>query len=365
MTVFLHQDHFSVSSHPAMMTTNEYKSSFLLPPRPRSPHDSGSSSHNNHVLHDVAGLDCSAHGGPSNDLAQEMVYWRDLPKDSAFVSPFHDKQTRRYLTFEPDGGGWNNIRMSMETVLTMAVATGRVLVLPPSQKMYLLGSSHFDFADFFPLHEIANEHPGLEVITTKQFLEETYGKVYINKEPAYPPQNKTDWNGDTTGVHNVLGPWLREISHNVDWNPETCLVAFPKTQNEEGTLKNVFASLDNKQQNNKDSFQTFINHPTEVNASLSDRMEEFLANRHEICLYDHELQQVPIIHFAGKRKLAGGRLLVHFYAFLFFADWKEDLWMKRFVRDHVSVRENGLYVTRTIEAKISYPCSLSFEGKVH
>jgi hypothetical protein len=25
-------------------------------------------------------------------------------------------------------------------------------------------------------------------------------------------------------------------------------------------------------------------------------------------------------------------MLVHFYAFLFFEDWREDLWMKRYVR---------------------------------
>jgi hypothetical protein len=29
------------------------------------------------------------------------------------------------------------------------------------------------------------------------------------------------------------------------------------------------------------------------------------------------------------------RLLVHFYGFLFFEDWREDLWIKRFVRDHL------------------------------
>jgi len=29
------------------------------------------------------------------------------------------------------------------------------------------------------------------------------------------------------------------------------------------------------------------------------------------------------------------RLLTHFYAFLFFEDWKQDLWTKRFVRDHL------------------------------
>lgn len=29
------------------------------------------------------------------------------------------------------------------------------------------------------------------------------------------------------------------------------------------------------------------------------------------------------------------RMLVHFYAFLFLESWQEDLWMKRFMRDHV------------------------------
>ena len=33
----------------------------------------------------------------------------------------------QYLTFEPDEGGWNNIRMAMETAVTMALAMGRIL----------------------------------------------------------------------------------------------------------------------------------------------------------------------------------------------------------------------------------------------
>jgi hypothetical protein len=32
---------------------------------------------------------------------------------------------------------------------------------------------------------------------------------------------------------------------------------------------------------------------------------------------------------------SGARLLTHFYAFLFFEDWHQDLWTKRFVRDHL------------------------------
>jgi hypothetical protein len=60
----------------------------------------------------LAGLDCSSWGGPSTKEAlQEMVYWQDIPGDEGYVSPFKSKSMTQYMTFEPDGGGWNNIRM--------------------------------------------------------------------------------------------------------------------------------------------------------------------------------------------------------------------------------------------------------------
>jgi hypothetical protein len=71
--------------------------------------------HGNH--HVVSGLDCTKYGGPSNDVAAEMIYWRDIPTDAVFASPFAklsgEGNAKKYLTFEPDEGGWNNIRMSM------------------------------------------------------------------------------------------------------------------------------------------------------------------------------------------------------------------------------------------------------------
>lgn len=70
------------------------------------------STHDNPV-HAVAGLECKEHGGPhlANE-ASEMVYWRDLPSDNGWTSPFiydtssSSRRLRKYLTFEPDGGGW-------------------------------------------------------------------------------------------------------------------------------------------------------------------------------------------------------------------------------------------------------------------
>jgi len=197
------------------------------------------------LVHPVAGLDCSEHDGPIRmEDAKEMAYWRDIQKDNTWTSPFMKKTTninttkRQYLTFEPDGGGWNNIRMSMETVLTMAMAMGRVLVLPPTQRMYLLGQTTFNFADFFPLQELAEEHPGLEIITMEQFLQETMGTTrnYDNPQDGivYPPDNKkTAWDGDTSGIKNHLGPWLRSIALNPDWNPTNCIAAFPKSTDQQ------------------------------------------------------------------------------------------------------------------------------------
>ena len=93
-----------------------------------------------HAAHKIANLSCEAYGGPSNKDAEEMVYWEDIPRDALHMSPFHmdhpeykpQHQTgadansendhanankvqkiTQFLTFEPDEGGWNNIRMAM------------------------------------------------------------------------------------------------------------------------------------------------------------------------------------------------------------------------------------------------------------
>ena len=62
----------------------------------------------------MAGLNCEKFGGPDREAAQEMVYWEDIPSDALWISPFNPKMRpgiqTQYLTFEPDQGGWNNIR---------------------------------------------------------------------------------------------------------------------------------------------------------------------------------------------------------------------------------------------------------------
>ena len=74
-----------------------------------------------------------------------VSYWHaTTAQDLQFKSPYAQKRPAgskksrlmdKYVTFEPDVGGWNNIRMQMELVIVFAAATGRTLVMPPEQAM--------------------------------------------------------------------------------------------------------------------------------------------------------------------------------------------------------------------------------------
>ena len=77
-----------------------------------------------------------------------LAYWNSPvgDRDRTYVSPFANTNNDpnaaqpRYITFTPDRGGWNNVRMSMEIIFVLAAATGRTLVLPPKEPLYLLVS---------------------------------------------------------------------------------------------------------------------------------------------------------------------------------------------------------------------------------
>eukprot|EP00985_Skeletonema_marinoi_P029710 scaffold28772_cov69-Skeletonema_marinoi.AAC.1 len=107
-----------------------------------------------------------------------MIYWSDIPSNDKFVSPIGAYSIKRkYLTFDQDGGGFNNIRTSMETMIVMAHAMSRTLVMPPSQQMYLLRKDkgkkriHFSLThDFYHLEQVGYEHAGLHVISMEEFL---------------------------------------------------------------------------------------------------------------------------------------------------------------------------------------------------
>ena len=274
------------------------------------------------IPHPVAHLNCEDHGGPTNkQIIDEMVFWSDIPSDSAYLSPMHpllDPNTpddvERYLTFEPDHGGWNNIRMAMETALVMSHAMGRTLVLPPEQRMYLLDKAHsngqrneFGFNDFFHLDAISIEHKGFKVITMEEFLTKvgTTGEL----QGIYPPANQTNWSGNANG----LWDYLRTVGYTPEWDPWKCALAIPASTDPQSVVEmntTLQSIMDGSYGKPKPTLQEFNGNPTPVNASLAERMREMLADRSELCIYDKPLQETKLIHLKIEKDV---RLLTHFY----------------------------------------------------
>lgn len=311
-----------------------------LPPIANNPNkDSAATKHPK-----IAGLSCDRFGGPSEEIASEMVYWRDIPKDAAFVSPY--KRTdgqKQYLTFEPDEGGFNNIRMSMETATALAHAMGRILVLPPEQDMYLLGKDHrkennrFTFHKFFPFEAISEEHDAVQVISMEEFIrtEAMTGNLKDkNGKVSFPPNNSTNFDGGLRKGREYWD-WLRTVTEASTADFSRCVMAFPEKPGTQASkqLQAMYDGMDMKLQTHGLQ-KEYRNRARPVDSAPAERLKEQLSFRKEICMYDERLQDAKVMHFMGDNN-SGARLLVHFYAFLFFEDWQQDLWTKRYVRDHL------------------------------
>lgn len=322
----------------------EHAKDLFLPPKNETQDDNN---HAQRVKSPLVGLNCDAYGGPSEEIAREMVYWEDIPSDSLYVSQFKKPGVTQYLSFEPDGAGWNNVRMGLETIIVMAYAMGRTLVLPPEEGMWTLprprnqfdGRPFFTFSNFYPLATIAQEHAGLEIITMQEFLEREAmtGNIRdVNGTVRFPPGNRTDW--DRADDVAVLKTWLREVMHSTIWDPDKCMAVFPASTdpNDIQPILDMKASVEKA--GGFPPYTAYIGKPNPVNASALDRMKEnwaeYWIGGKGFCIYDQVKQNAHVLHFPFDWK-SGARLLTHFYAFLFFQDWRQDLWMKRFVRDHI------------------------------
>ena len=182
------------------------------------------------------------------------------------------------------------------------------------------------------------EHSGLDIITTEQFLlREAMTGNLRNKtsgEVVFPPNNTTNWDGKDI---KPLKEWLREVIVTPLWDPDHCIAAFPRSGNPDDA-KDLHKMLEvikaEEVGPRRERMGRYVDDPTPVNASTIDRMREALDIRRELCIYDHEMQAAPVLHFMCYHKMRV-RLLTHFYSFVFFEDWKQQLWTNRFVRDHL------------------------------
>ena len=294
----------------------------------------------------LAHLTCKQYGNTSQDVVNDMVYWYDIPSDQNYLNPFQEMTVKsdieKFLLFEQDGAGFNNRRMSIETILTMGISMGRTIVPPPEQPIYMLEDRgkqrhRFSFEDFFPLEAAQLEHAGIKIITMKEFLEQVLKEGLIKDRESrlliFPPNNRTDWNDAHKLEMKDLHTWLSHSSYAISgWKSSDCISVWPK---DTAMDKSTMDALTNKRKkvHSRDS-------PVAVNASALDRFDEQRAERSDLCLYDKAMQEEQFIYFRlghsyDKPGNKGNRFLSPFYTFHFYEDWNQALWMRRFVRDHL------------------------------
>jgi hypothetical protein len=148
------------------------------------------------------------------NIDSEVIYWKIVPGDSTYespITPHHDLHHDRYLTYEYDEGGWNNIRMSLECVLVFTHAMGRTLVSPPRQNLYLVDKKYkakdgtvrsgMGFEDFFDM-DLLKSHKGYHVITSEQFLAKE--GVTGGLHGVLPPKNSTHIGGRECCAQTII-----------------------------------------------------------------------------------------------------------------------------------------------------------------
>lgn len=249
----------------------------------------------------------------------EVIYWKVVPGDDVYespITPHHNDHHQKYLTFEYDNGGWNNVRMSLECIVVMAHAMGRTLVIPPQQHLYLLGRTHKDagdkkphdemgFQDFFNISRM-RLHKGLHAMEMHEFLarEGVTGRL---KRGLLPPDNSSEvWGGKLWNYLNKVADatpmWMGQF------------LALPAAPAHSG-----------------DSIPGgSFNFSTASTESLA-RMHAFGGDRSPV-FYDDSLRTAKHVHFRGD---GAYRVLQHHYAFTYFEDRAMASFYKRFVRDYM------------------------------
>lgn len=167
---------------------------------------------------------CAEQDSGLTPLLPELLHWRtggggvDRGASGLNLPP---QQKGKYLTFEPDNGGWNNIRMSFEFFVLLAAWTGRTLVIPPKCGMYRLDRPEWGMTvtSFDELYNLDDLRKVMRVISMEEFLDTESSRLGVTKDQIDWKDVKNiscgDWSSKTTRGEKTLFGKLREKSVNL------------------------------------------------------------------------------------------------------------------------------------------------------
>ena len=166
-----------------------------------------------------------------------------------------------------------------------------------------------------------------------------------------PPEDRYDWDNEEL---DALLEFLHSNSYEETWEPEDCVCVFPSGTNGKSVIDIVMKVINSgkseEDNGNEDRYRNYIDNPTPVDGSVEERFREIQNGRTKLCVYNEKMQKAPLVNFIDDDEL-GGRLLAPFQSFYFFEDWKEDLFVKRFIRDHMRYKNEIICAAaRIVEA---------------
>jgi hypothetical protein len=273
------------------------------------------------IQNDLPGLNlsCKTHFEDKCDMYYYVRFWnrRFYPED-CYESPLRpalkDKaswEEMKYVVFEPDRGGWNNIRMGAEVAMIFAHATGRTLVLPPPGYWYLLTQSSDqsdNLSSFEKFYDLDKIREAVTIVTTHDFLENVAKKPGMLKVTL----------AKDTNVEAMVRPreklcaYLEKACYVEEWEPGKQFIGL-----------NLSLSY-------PDKLGTFDVEKEQTNP----RVKEMMAHGRKLRPYDAQLHNERAIYFPGDYRNEY-RLLTHFYTYLYWADMHVAKIYKRIVRDRL------------------------------
>ncbi len=249
------------------------------------------------------------------DLAMDsLAYWN--VGGEILKSPFATTKPHQYVTFSPDRGGWNNVRMSLEIIFVIAAATGRTLVLPPKEPLYLMhhdkANRYRGFGDFFPLEQL---HPVVPVLSFQDF--------FVNN-PHRPPVPS---HIDEKAIHQAADHCdKRDASENACRHVFDYLEATGVHQN----ISAVHTCLIFDE-------TAYLTGQPPTNATILEHVQQVCGPTRDQVYFTQEMNDPDILFFAAGNKTF--RLLTHFYGMIHFTNPVYDNYFRRFVRDYLHYHE--------------------------
>ena len=239
-----------------------------------------------------------------------------------------------FLTFVPDVGGFNNVRLALENVLVVARATSRTLVLPPPQTWYKLGDKIHALEEFLP--DLLTSQR-VSVITAQQFVEDKLPKTHA----LQPPSNVVDVVKGCHPTHKardscfVWYAWLEEHFGRNEVIPDvglTCLVFGSLKTNKCGPKT---SSLTTKQQaHNRTLLDGYGLYGAAEGPILHMRSSGQATHFHEQ-IEANRKGRAKDKSIKPMEPARLGRLLAPFYAYVIFPDPSVSNFYKRLIRDVV------------------------------